>query len=141
MRFFDDANKSSFELAQFIMPAETPSENIKQFQNREALVPMLRTLDPAVLYIEEAAVDSEGKIVDEILSTRLAPYVVIVVGAGDDELAGLVSSDDETAKERRRGNGKWWGDNSDIRRRHNKRLEIVETWALEDDWRRRVEEE
>lgn len=138
---FDDATKSSYELAQSIMPSDTSSQNIKQFQSLDALVPILKELAPEVIYIEEGAVDSEGKVVEEILTSRMARSVVIVVGGGDDELAGLVSSDDESVQERRRGEGKWWGEAGDVRRRHGKMVEVVEKWALEDDWRRRVEEE
>jgi len=89
------------------------------------------------VYFEEASVDLEGKVVDEILSSGSVGRVVVVVGGDDD---GLISSDDEALQERKRGEGKWWSENGEVRNRHGKRVEIVEKWALEDDWRRRVEE-
>lgn len=135
----DDLNKSCYELALSLLPASTPRENIMPFNTHPSVVPMLKQITPEVVYFEEAAVDNEGRIVDEILSGGGFGRVVIVVGG--DDLDGLVSDDDEGQLQKRRGEGKWWGENGAVRSRHGNRLEVVEKWALEDDWRRRVEED
>ncbi|KAF8251538.1 hypothetical protein K440DRAFT_658636 [Wilcoxina mikolae CBS 423.85] len=137
-RFHEDINKSSYELAKSLLPAETPREQIMPFVDHSSVIPMLRQLDPEVVYFEEASVDIEGKIVDELLGGGSVGRVVVVVGGDDD---GLISSDDEALQQRKRGEGKWWGENGEVRNRHGRRVEVVEKWTLEEDWRRRVEEE
>ena len=133
----DDLNKSCYELALSLLPTSTPRENIMPFNTHPSVVPMLKQITPEVVYFEEAAVDNEGRIVDEILGGGWVGRVVIVVGG--DDLDGLVSEDESLQK--RRGEGKWWGVDGAVRSHHGNRLEVVEKWALEDDWRRRVEED
>jgi hypothetical protein len=124
----DDLNKSSYEIALEVLPESCPKSNIMPFSAGGSLVPLIREFAPEVVYIEESAVDQNGAVVDEMLSGGVVQTVVVVIG-GD---AGLM--DDE------RGEGKWWGEEGVVRKRHGKRVEVVEMWAVEDDWRRRVEE-
>jgi hypothetical protein len=72
--------------------------------------------------------DKNGAGVDEMLSGGFVQSVVVVV-RGDVKLM-----DDE------RGDGKWWCEQGVVRKRHGKRVEVVERWTVEDDWRRMVEE-
>jgi hypothetical protein len=124
----DDLNKSSYEIALEVLPESCPKTNIIPFSAAESLVPLIRDLAPEIVYIEESAMDENGVVVDDILSGGFVQTIVVVVG-GDAELM-----DDE------RGDGKWWGEQGLVRKRHGKRVEVVEMWAVEDDWRRRVEE-
>jgi hypothetical protein len=143
MRFTEDVSKSTYDLATELLPPGAAAENIMPFQLAGSLVPMLRQLEPEVVYFEENVLGGDGeeeaKVVEELLSRASVGRVVVVIG-GDDEIGGLVSSDDEVAVERRRGVGKWWGEGGRVREMFGKRLEVVEGWVLEEDWRRRVEE-
>jgi hypothetical protein len=110
------------------------------FQETSSIVALLRQLDPSVVYFEESVLEGEVSTVENLLQGASVGVVVVVVGGGPgDELAGLVS-EDEAAIERRRGVGKWWEEGGEMRRKYGKRLEVVEGWVLEEDWRRRVEE-
>jgi len=142
IRFHEDMNKSTSEIACEILPAGTSQENIVPFSSMDSLAPLLRKLAPDVVYFEEAAVDVEGRVVDEVLGGGYINRAVVVVGGsgGADDITGLVDSDDDESVDNRRGEGMWWGAGAPIRIRHGKRVDVVEAWAVEDDWRRRIEE-
>lgn len=138
MRFAaDDFNKSSYEIAREILPENCPKENIKPFTEAENMVPLIREINPDVAYIEEAVVDKEGKVVDEMLSGGWVQTVVVVIGGGEEDALADLLSDNEAIRE---GRGKWWGEQGAVKKRHGKRLGVVEMLSIEDDWRTRVEE-
>lgn len=142
IRFHEDMNKSTSEIACEILPAGTSQENIVPFASMDSLAPLLRKISPDVVYFEEAVVDAEGRVVDEVLSGGDINRAVVVVGGsgGADDITGLVDSSDDESVDNRRGEGMWWGAGAPIRIRHGKRVDVVEAWAVEDDWRRRIEE-
>jgi len=142
IRFHEDMNTSTSEIACEILPAGTSQENIMPFASMDSLAPLLRKLAPDVVYFEEAAVDVEGRVVDEVLGGGYINRAVVVVGGsgGADDITGLVDISDDESVDNRRGEGMWWGAGAPIRIRHGKRVDVVEAWAVEDDWRRRIEE-
>ncbi|CUS09775.1 unnamed protein product [Tuber aestivum] len=137
---------STFTLAASMLPPECPLEHILPFTQESSVVPLLRTLAPETVYIEEPlTLPSSGGIVSTLLEGGWVGNVVVGLIGDDDQLAQLMDSDDEKAQEEektRKGEGKWWGTEvqGSIRGRFGNRVQIVEGWVLIEDWRRRVEE-
>ena len=131
----EDASKSTWDLAKDVLNrANLPHENIMPFTDLSSIVPMLRQLEAATVYIEETVLGERGgEVVGEVLRGGKVGNVVVVVG-GDEELAGLMSDDED------RGAGKWWEEGGEVRKRWGRKCEVVESWVVEDDWRRRVSE-
>ncbi|CAZ85479.1 unnamed protein product [Tuber melanosporum] len=137
---------STFTLASSMLPSECPLEHILPFTQASSIVPLLRTLAPETVYIEEPlTLPTSGGIVSTLLEGRWVGNVVVGLIGDDDQLAQLMDSDDEKMQEEektRKGEGKWWGTEVEgsIRGRFGNRVQIVEGWVLIEDWRRRVEE-
>ncbi len=96
---------------------------------------MLKSLAPELVYIQEPLCGSEGEIVAD-LSGWVRQTVVVIGDEGGQ--GGLIDTDDEGA---RAGGGKaqvWW--QTEERTGLGKRVAVVESLKIGDDWERRVNE-
>ena len=105
---------------------------IMPFTSRTGHIHMLRSLAPETVYIQESMCGSDGDIV-----TKLSGWVketVVVIG-DEGGHGGLVDTDDEMAASHAKG-GLWW--QREERTGLGKRVFVVESLKVGDDWRRRV---
>jgi hypothetical protein len=129
-----------------MLPPNCPLEHILPFTKTSSIVPLLRTLAPEIVYIEEPlTLESNGHVIAMLLEGGWVGSVVVGLTGAEDQLAQLMDSDDEKIQEdfvTRKGAGKWWGSDrpGTMRGRFGNRVQIVEGWVLIEDWRRRVEE-
>lgn len=136
VRSFDDSSKSTSELASDLMSSLSLREDqIMPFNNPNFVANTLRSISPAVVYFEEELLTRE--LAEELLRGGAVQTVVLVIGG--DEIAGLVSSDEES-NERKKGKGKWWEEGGEVRTRLGRRLQVLESWVLDSDWHRRMED-
>jgi hypothetical protein len=102
------------------------------FTSRTGHVHILRSLAPEIVYIQESMCGSDGDIV-----TKLSGWVkqtVVVIG-DEGGHGGLVDTDDEMASSRAKGD-LWW--QKEERTGLGKRVTVVESLKVGEDWRRRV---
>jgi hypothetical protein len=102
------------------------------FTSRTGHVHILRSLAPEIVYIQESMCGSEGDIVAK-LSGWVKQTVVVIGDEGGH--GGLVDTDDEMASSHAKGD-LWW--QKEERTGLGKRVTVVESLKVGDDWRRRV---
>ena len=105
---------------------------IMPFTSRTGHIHMLRSLAPETVYIQESMCGNEGDII-----TKLSGWVketVVVIG-DEGGHGGLVDTDDEMASSHAKGD-LWW--QREERTGLGKRVFVVESLKVGDDWRRRV---
>jgi len=107
---------------------------IMPFTSRMGHVHLLRSLAPETVYIQESLCGHDGDIVAN-LSGWVKQTVVVIGDEGGH--GGLVDTDDEMASAHARGEI-WW--QKEERTGLGKRVAVVESLKVGDDWRRRVAE-
>lgn len=108
---------------------------IMPFTSRSGHVHILRSLAPETVYIQESLCGNDGDIVGN-LSGWVKQTVVVIGDEGGH--GGLVDTDDEMTAARAKG-GIWW--QKEERTGLGKRVAVVESLKVGDDWRRRVAEQ
>ena len=113
-----------------IMPFTTPSGHLH----------ILRSLQPETVYIQESLGGRDGEIVSQ-LSNGWVKQTVVVVG-DEGGLGGLIDSEDEIGLENQgkesKVEDKWW--QKEERTGLGKRVAVVDSLRVGEDWRRRVSE-
>ena len=107
---------------------------IMPFTSPQGHVHILRSIGPETVYIQESLCGDDGENV-----TKLSGYVrqtVVVIG-DEGGHGGLVDTDDEMASAHAKGEI-WW--QKEERTGLGKRVAVVESLKVGDDWRRRVAE-
>ena len=105
---------------------------IMPFTSRTGHIHMLRSLAPETVYIQESMCGNDGDIVAK-LSGWVKETIVVIGDEGGH--GGLVDTDDEMASSHAKGN-LWW--QREERTGLGKRVFVVESLKVGDDWRRRV---
>ena len=96
---------------------------------------ILKSLSPETVYIQESLCGGEGEIVAD-LSGWVRQIIVVV---GDEAGAGgLVDTDDEAVRKRGKDGKMWW--QTEERTGLGKRVAVVESLKIGEDWRRRINE-
>ena len=108
---------------------------IMPFTSRQGHVHMLKSLAQETVYIQESLCGENGSIVSN-LSGWVKQTVVVIGDEGGH--GGLVDTDDEMAASHSRGE-MWW--QQEERTGLGKRVAVVESLKVGDDWRRRVAEQ
>lgn len=105
---------------------------ILPFTSRTGHIHILRSLAPETVYIQESMCGDDGDIV-----TKLSGWVkeTVVVLGDEGGHGGLVDTDDEMATSHAK-QGLWW--QREERTGLGKRVFVVESLKVGDDWRRRV---
>ena len=107
---------------------------IVPFTSRTGHKHILKSLAPELVYIQETLCGSEGGIVAD-LSGWVRQTVVVIGDEGGQ--GGLVDTDDEGARAGSKGQV-WW--QTEERTGLGKRVAVVESLKIGDDWERRVNE-
>ena len=107
---------------------------IMPFTSRTGHIHILRSLATEIVYIQESLCGEEGDLVAS-LSGWVKQTVVVIGDEGGH--GGLVDTDDEAAQEHARGEV-WW--QKEERTGLGKRVAVVESLKVGEDWRRRVNE-
>lgn len=110
---------------------------ILPFTSKNGHKHIVKSLAPEVVYIQESLCGSEGEVVAE-LSGWVRQTVVVIGDEGGH--GGLIDTDDEMAG-RKGGAGQgqvWW--QTEERTGLGKRVAVVESLKIADDWGRRVNE-
>lgn len=94
---------------------------------------ILRSLAPEIVYIQESLCGREGEIVSD-LSGWVRQTVVVIGDEGGH--GGLIDTDDESTVTAQKEN--WW--QKEERTGLGKRVAVVESLKVGDDWQRRVNE-
>lgn len=109
---------------------------ILPFTSRSGHKHILKSLAPELVYIQESLCGSEGEIVAD-LSGWVRQTVVVIGDEGGQ--GGLVDTDDEGGRAGGKGQGVvWW--QTEERTGLGKRVAVVESLKIGDDWERRVNE-
>jgi len=108
---------------------------IMPFTSRSGHVHILRSLAPEIVYIQESLCGDDGDIV-----THLSGWVkqTIVVIGDEGGHGGLVDTDDEMTHAQAKGQI-WW--QKEERTGLGKRVAVVESLKVGDDWQRRMEDQ
>lgn len=102
------------------------------FTSKQGHKHILRSLAPELVYIQQSLCGYDGELVSE-LSGWVRQTVVVIGDEGGH--GGLVDTDDESAGKR---SDSWW--QREERTGLGKRVAVVESLKVGDDWRRRVNE-
>ena len=108
---------------------------ILPFTSRNGHKHILKSLAPELVYIQESLCGSEGEVVAD-LSGWVRQTVVVIGDEGGH--GGLVDTDDEGARKGRGSGQVWW--QTEERTGLGKRVAVVESLKIGDDWDRRVNE-
>lgn len=105
---------------------------ILPFTSRNGHKHILKSLSPEMVYIQESLCGRDGETVSEL--SGWVRYTIVVIG-DEGGHGGLIDTDDETTSKREE---KWW--QKEERTGLGKRVAVVESLKIGDDWRRRVNE-
>lgn len=128
------------KLAHTLAP-ESPDEFfINYTAHPEALVNILRTLEPETVYVEQGLAGEHGELCTALLQGGWVGKVIVVLEGGAEGLEGLLDSEDERALVEKKS-GRWWEDGKGgVLDRFRGRCAVVERAYLAEDWNRRVVE-
>ena len=122
--------KTLHNQAQAIVERDTM---ILPFTSQNGHKHILKSLAPETVYIQESLCGSQGEVIAD-LSGWVRQTVVVIGDEGG--AGGLVDTDDESALGRK--DEKWWM--KEERTGLGKRVAVVESLKVGEDWRRRVNE-
>jgi hypothetical protein len=131
----DDASslyKTLHNQAQALVERDTM---ILPFTSKNGHKHILKSLSPEIIYIQESLCGSEGEVVAD-LSGWVRQTVVVIGDEGGQ--GGLIDTDDESARTGSRNGGIWW--QQEERTGLGKRVAVVESLKVGDDWDRRLNE-
>ena len=104
------------------------------FTSRTGHKHILKSLAPELVYIQESLCGSDGDLVADLSGWVRQTVVVIGDEAGQ---GGLIDTDDEGGR-KSESSGVWW--QREERTGLGKRVSVVESLKIGDDWERRVNE-
>jgi len=122
--------KTLHNQAQAVADRETM---VLPFTSRNGHKHILKSLAPELVYIQESLCGRDGEIVSD-LSGWVRQTVVVIGDEGGH--GGLVDTDDEAATKRQET---WW--QKEERTGLGKRVAVVESLKIGEDWQRRVNEQ
>lgn len=131
----DDDSSSTFrDLYNQALALVEKDAMIMPFTSPNGHLHLLRSLAPELIYLPESLCGENGEIADR-LSGWVKQTVVILGTEGGH--GGLVDTDDEDGSGKAHADG-WW--QKDDRTGLGKRLAVVDSLKVGDDWRRRIAE-
>lgn len=121
--------------SQAVRLVERPT-SVMPFTTATGFIPMVKQLNPDLVYVVESLSGDNGMNVDQI--RKWVGQVIVVVGGDGAGLGGLVDTDDEVGgrQESEHKTQKWWetGDMVGL----GKGVEVVDGARFSDDFERRV---
>lgn len=108
---------------------------ILPYTSRNGHKHIIKSLAPELVYIQESLCGVEGEVVADL--SGWVRQIVAVIGDEGGQ-GGLIDTDDEGARTGRKQGVVWW--QTEERTGLGKRVAVVESLKVADDWQRRVNE-